>query len=308
VLFSDKRVLVTGAGGILGYSVLSLMSKLFPKTVPVTRSRGLSAWYPKELKKVCVHMDLTDYRGVAKFIATFKPNLIFHLAANNNNQAPACGVLDIARDGLLSGLSVLEGVRIGFPEAKVIIASSVEVNQVGFFRSEKVTPYRAAKKSVEVFACAYSDSYDIDVRVLRLPNIYGAGDRNCGRFLPSLISKMSAGEHFMPEKLKNSRPFVHGLDAAGMLARLAFQENKVDTPQCADHFLKKLSFEALAGIIESLLLEDQISYSTLRTELENRFTESYYFGDKEPQLITVSEGLREMIAWYRTFGASTMVS
>ena len=307
MLFSGKRVLVTGAGGILGYSVLSLMSKLFPDTVPVTRSRGLSAWYPKKLQHVCVQMDLTEYPEVAKFIAIFKPNLIFHLAANNNNQAPACGVLDIASDSLLSGLSVLEAVRIGFPEAKVIIASSIEVNQVSF-GSEKVTPYRAAKKSVEVFARAYRDSYDIDVRVLRLPNIYGAGDRNCRRFLPSLIRKMSSGEHFTPEKLKNSRPFIHSLDAAGILARLAFHENKFDTSQITDQFLKKLPFETLAGTIESLLLEDQIRYSTLRIELENRFTESYYSGDEVPQLITVTEGLREMITWYRTFGVNAMVS
>lgn len=140
-----------------------------------------------------------------------KIDVIIHLAANSrvgeSIEDPLTSV-----DNVMSTVNVLEFAKRLKNKPLVLIASSREVysdvdnpqwvdETMGSQRSAK-SPYSASKISNEAFAWSYIKCFDMNIRIMRLSNVYGKYDFS-NRLIPNLITKFN----------KNEQVVVNGKDS-----------------------------------------------------------------------------------------------
>jgi GDPmannose 4,6-dehydratase len=106
----DKKAVIFGASGQDGHYLAALLTKCGYTVVPVSRKQGF------------VNADITSYDAVADLIKNYKPDYIFHLAAQSTVSHNAM----FENHDVISGgtLNVLEAVRLFSPQSKVFITGS----------------------------------------------------------------------------------------------------------------------------------------------------------------------------------------
>lgn len=218
------KAFVTGARGALG---LSLLKVLHSKNVQVTvtyRQRPLFNDLSDSYIAEQIKCDLLDPTEIAKVLYEVKPTQIFHLAADNDNKEGDSRIGEILGTNIVTTLNLLIAARSLQEPPAVIIASSTEVEML-FDRRTTFTPYRASKIISEVLARCFCDSSSCRVKIVRLPNIYGAGDFNFTRLVPGLIR---AAIHKTPVSIVNphaKRRFLYSDQAAEDLYEIATLKN-----------------------------------------------------------------------------------
>lgn len=300
--------MVTGASGILGYCILSLLPIGSGVIIPVIREGALGAWYPKRYRDKSIKLELSNQREVDHFVASYKPDTIIHLAGNNDNKITTDNVFGILKDNLYSGLTLLDAIRKGLTKAKIIFISSVEVSKAYRDNEIAATPYSASKHGLESFVRAYRDSYQIDARVIQCPNIYGAGDKNSMRFIPTLISTVISGNKFNVNSLKNSRPFMHGLDAAAAILNLLAKPPGDESKIIQRITQEEVFFSEISMQVESLISEKLVNFETIRARLVSKVSEKLHLQEIFSPQISLREGLQEMVAWKMAYETKSDLS
>lgn len=69
---AELKIIVTGASGLLGRSVLSTLLKTYPNTLGTAFSRSSEA---------LIKLDLTDLNALESFISQQQPDVLIHCAA-----------------------------------------------------------------------------------------------------------------------------------------------------------------------------------------------------------------------------------
>jgi len=169
------KILVTGASGFLGSSVM-----------PCLKKAGHEVFDPDS-----VELDLMDEGALQSFIRNYTPEAIVHLAANcggiqYNRKHPA----DLWYDNTIMGACVLD---VSSEYRSIIKRVVLMATTCGYPRTPKTIPfveeelwdgipeptnasYGIAKRSLAYAAQAYRRQYDLDVRVLVPTNLYGPHD------------------------------------------------------------------------------------------------------------------------------------
>ena len=228
----DKKILITGAAGFIGYHLVSQL--LADETMTVIGLDNLNSYYDPELKlgrlrKLGIQtdtlmarrgpievsenfsfyrLDLENASALDKLFQQEKPDIVVNLAAQAgvrySLQAPRAYV----KSNVAGFLNILEGCRENGVE-HLIYASSSSVyglnRQVPFSTSDPVdhpvSLYAATKRSNELMAHTYSHLFQLPTTGLRFFTVYGPFGR------PDM-----AYFHFT-KKILESRPirvFNHG--------------------------------------------------------------------------------------------------
>ena len=194
---------VTGGAGFLGSHVAeALIAKGHTVTVVDDFSTGLVKNIASVADKLrIVRRSLRDSEVEAE-LRTERPDLIFHLAGD---ALVARSVKDPIGDcdrNLLATLALLEAVRSGSPETKILFASTGAVYgeraERPFQESDGVwpiSPYAVAKLAAERYCYAYAHTYGLRTCSLRLFSIYGP--RQTKQVVYDLMGKIEAN----PEEL-----------------------------------------------------------------------------------------------------------
>jgi GDP-4-dehydro-6-deoxy-D-mannose reductase len=165
------RVLVTGAGGFVGRHLCKYLTLVGDEVIACPGPDGPGA------------LDVTDSSAVAQRIASLQPDGIVHLAGISS---VSWSHANPARTFLVNGLgtlNVLQAVREGARNARVLLISSGEVYgrvRDGHFAREEdpvqpLSPYSASKCASEDLARQYAASYSVQVICARPFNHIGAG-------------------------------------------------------------------------------------------------------------------------------------
>ena len=202
--WNDKKVLVTGGAGFIGsHLVKRLVSE--GATVTVVDNLQSGVWENiqeavaglgvgdigicaavNDLKSAhqvqCIKADVRDAGAVREIVKLTRPDVVLHLAANAS--VPG-SVNDPAYDFESNAggtFNVLDAVRHGRPNARVVSVSSAAVygEPKHFPITENselapISPYGASKLSAEVEARMFQSLYKVQVVVARLFNTYGPG-------------------------------------------------------------------------------------------------------------------------------------
>ena len=201
--YFDKRILITGAKGYIGSSLLRILKNVQCHiTVLVRDEQEFSAFPGAVANFSAITGDITKSVTWAK--ALVGADYVFHLAANTSayradedphgdylqNALPVLQMLEVCRDKKLSPKIVFAGTvtEVGITSEKLVDET---------FADHPVTIYDIHKLAAEKYLQYYAQQRVVDTVTLRLPNVYGPGplDGQADRgVLNKLILKALSGD------------------------------------------------------------------------------------------------------------------
>ncbi|MFC1583956.1 GDP-mannose 4,6-dehydratase [Fibrobacterota bacterium] len=168
-------VFVTGGTGCLGYHLLSM----FTKTKGQLVSYSLSSPKPyRKLKHVtyCTG-DLLDEKKLSQALKEYRPDEIYHVAAQNSVGLSQKKPLDTLKTNFLGTQILFECVRKTVPRSRIVFISSDELygsgkGVVDVIHTESdpvipLTPFATSKASCELLAQQYINSHKMDIIIVR---------------------------------------------------------------------------------------------------------------------------------------------
>jgi CDP-glucose 4,6-dehydratase len=224
-----KRVLVTGDTGFKG-SWLSLWlhmlgAKVMGYALPPEYKQSHFAML--ELDEIITHIDgdIRDIEELNKVFNDFKPEIVFHLAAQalvrRSYKEPKLTI-----DTNVGGsVNVLESIRRTPSVRSLIFVTSDKCYRNnewiwGYRENDPLgghDPYSASKAAAEIIFSSYVDSFFSEQRHLgissvRAGNVIGGGDWSTDRIVPDSIKALEEGQPLVLRNPGAMRPWQHVLE------------------------------------------------------------------------------------------------
>ncbi len=189
------KVLVTGGAGFIGAHLAAASLAAGDEVVALDNMRrGARAKLSGEAR--LVEGDIRDRDTVA--LAMRGVQRVYHLAAQSNVLGAVTDTDYSFTSNVVGTYNVLVAARDAGVE-RVIFTSSREVygevDRLPVSEDRPMDPknaYGASKVAGEVYGRTFQNTYGLDVSVLRLANVYGAGDRD--RVIPIWLDRARRGE------------------------------------------------------------------------------------------------------------------
>lgn len=195
-----KKVLVTGATGFIGSSLIKRLSQCQVKVLALARDASQISMKGSKNIEV-IQCDLLNPRQVSKTVPIIKGcDCIVHLAslipesAGSNDQ-------NVPQDFFENLLMAFNALRLVHSKIKVFIYTStldvygnpeyLPVNES--HPAEPVTFYGASKLAAEKYLKVYLKKSGIPLSILRLSSVYGPND-NLIKAIPSFINRIKQGK------------------------------------------------------------------------------------------------------------------
>jgi len=318
--WQERPVLVTGATGLLGSWLTRELLNRGAFVVALIRD-----WLPEselfrsgDLARVCVvRGDVRDQETIERAIGEYEIDSVFHLAAQaivgtaNRNQ------ISTFETNIRGTWSVLEACRRSPLVKQIVVASSDKAygshEQLPYSEEAALQgrhPYDVSKSCADLVARSYATTYGLPVCVTRCGNLYGGGDLNWNRIVPSTIRSAMNGEApIIRSDGSYIRDYFYVED--GALAYLTLAEQLAanrDIAGEAFNFSNEIQVTVLqlAKVILRLTGREDLALD-VRGEASNEITHQYLSAAKARSLLgwqprySLEEGLTRTILWYRDF-------
>ena len=203
--WADKRVLVTGASGMVGSWLTRWLSECGAYTVAFIADTDPQSELIRSgtINKInVVNGRLEIYEEVDRAINNFEVDSVFHLGAQ-----PIVGAADRAprhtfESNIQGTWNLLDACRLLSPLVKrVVVASSDKAygTQLLLPYTEEMSmngdhPYEVSKSCTDLISRTYARTYGMPVTIARCGNIYGGGDLNWNRIVPGTFRSLIRGE------------------------------------------------------------------------------------------------------------------
>lgn len=195
---ADRTVLITGATGFTGSSLVELYAARGWNVHGVHRSEPDDrSWMPPEA--TFHRIDLRDAAAVEDLIGDLQPVVVHHLAANSSVAASWDDPLGTLDANASAQFHLLEAVRRGAPQARVVVAGSCDVygrvapedNPVNETHALlPVTPYALSKVVQDLMAFQYAAIHGL--AVIRARPFLQLGPRRAARFVAGSFARQIA--------------------------------------------------------------------------------------------------------------------
>lgn len=234
-----RRVFLTGHTGFKGGWLVAMLNQLGAKTAgyalaPSTTPNFYAAAGIGELCQSQIG-DIRDALALSHAIKAFKPEIVFHLAAQALVRPARLEPADTFSTNVMGTVNLLDAVR-ATPSVKatVVVTSDKVYDNVEWPWPYRETdalggkePYGASKACTEIVAQAYKYSYFNDsgessaLATARAGNVIGGGDWSVDRLVPDAMRAFSAGETLVIRNPASIRPWQHVLEPLAGYLRLA---------------------------------------------------------------------------------------
>lgn len=228
-IYRNKRVFITGDTGFKGSWLSFWLNELGADVVGYALPERLDSdlFNVLKLEKLIHHIDgdIRDYENLKKIIDDFRPEFIFHLAAQaivklsyddpkltfDTNILGSVNVLEIARkSGYLKSLIYVTSDKCY--KNKELMRGYRENDELGGY-----DPYSASKAAAEIVMSAYQDSFfknnnELGVASVRAGNVIGGGDWSVDRIVPDCIRSLKEKKPVLIRNPKSVRPWQHVLE------------------------------------------------------------------------------------------------
>lgn len=226
--YRGKRVLVTGHTGFKGSWLTAWLLGLGAEVagyaigVPTRPSHFAVLGLANKIKDV--RADIGNRRRLDQLFATFRPQIVFHLAAQSLVRRSFADPHTTFATNAIGTLNVLEAIRSTPSVGAAVIITSDKCyrnNEWHWGYRENDTlggtdPYSASKACAELITASYAHSYFAAsgqrVATVRAGNVIGGGDWAQDRLVPDGIRAWSAGQTLVIRSPKATRPWQHVLE------------------------------------------------------------------------------------------------
>ncbi len=246
--FFGRRVLITGHTGFKG-SWLTLWLKYLGADVAgfsIDYSSSPSNFELLGLENHIHHYigDVRDKKRLVEVIDEFKPEIVFHLAAQALVRKSYSDPVDTFETNIMGMVNILDCVRTRpWIQVAVLITSDKAYRNDEWcwgYRETDVLgghdPYSGSKSCADIVAQTFYNSFLCDtptrIAITRAGNVIGGGDWAEDRIVPDCIRAWSKGESVDVRSPQATRPWQHVLEPlSGYLwlgARLWQQQDGLD--------------------------------------------------------------------------------
>jgi len=304
---SGKKILVTGGAGFIG---ANLVSELLSENCRVVVIDNLSTGREENLNPAAVffNVDICD-KKINEIFEKEKPDIVFHLAAQVNVRESVKDPIKDAKINILGSLNVLENCKkIGVK--KIIFASTggAIYGEASIIPTPEnypefpLSPYGAAKLSVERYLNYYHKNFYLNFVILRLANVYGPMQNPFGEagVISIFCNKALRGENpVIFGDGKQTRDFVYVKDVVSAFISAAESDKtgifNVGTGKESDINYVFSKIKELAGLSYSP------SYAPAQQGEQKRSCLDYSKINKEfawTPKYSLEDGLQETLKWF----------
>ena len=242
--FKNKKVLVTGHTGFKGSWLVTWLNMLGCKVLGVSLDPIKGDNHFKILKK---NLDIIDKRGDIRnerylkiIIKQFKPDIVFHLAAqaivstSYSHPKLTFETNVLGTFNLLSVLAELKHKCIAIFITSDKCYKNIEVTR-GYTETDELGGddfYSSSKASAELVIHSFYKSFIKDknkflrIATARAGNVVGGGDWSKNRLIPDCAKSWSKGQTVILRNPNSTRPWQHVLEALSGYLHLAYQLSK----------------------------------------------------------------------------------
>lgn len=236
--YEGKRVFLTGHTGFKGTWMLQVLSRLGAivkgYSLPPQQASDLyNLVMGDELCHSSVFHDIRDAQQVKQEIVEFKPDFIFHLAAQplvlQGYEEPLY-TFEVNTQGTANVLDALRHLNQDCVAVMITTDKVYENKDDGnpFREDDKLggyDPYSASKAACEIVISSYRSSFFQKtvtnqfvkpVASVRAGNVIGGGDFADHRIIPDIIKSLRLEQDIVLRNPKSTRPWQHVLEPIGV--------------------------------------------------------------------------------------------
>ena len=242
--FKNKRILVTGHTGFKGSWLVTWLNLLGSKVMGISLNPSDSENHfnilKNDLKIIDRRGDIRNFEYLKKNIKKFKPDIIFHLAAQaivSTSYKYPKETIETNVLGTLNLLNILSELK--HKCITVLITSDKCYKNIEVSRGYKETDqlggddfYSSSKASAELIINSFYKSFIKDknkflrIATARAGNVIGGGDWSKNRLIPDCVRFWSKNKVVILRNPNATRPWQHVLEALSGYLHLAYQLNK----------------------------------------------------------------------------------
>ncbi len=242
--FKNKRVLVTGHTGFKGSWLVTWLNILNCEVMGISLSPVKGDNHFKILKKnlniIDNRADIRNEKHLKKLVKQFKPDIVFHLAAQaivstSYSQPKLTFETNVLGTfNLLAALADLKHKCIAVFVTSDKCYKNIEVTR-GYTETDELGGddfYSSSKASAELIINSFYKSFIKDkntflrVATARAGNVVGGGDWSKNRLIPDCVKSWSKKQTVILRNPNSTRPWQHVMEALSGYLNLAYQLNK----------------------------------------------------------------------------------
>jgi CDP-glucose 4,6-dehydratase len=191
----DKKVFLTGATGFIGKHLVNRLRALGAEV------RVFVHTTPSVEKQIVGNLiEYADTIELRKFLQTYLPDVVFHLAAQpliNDAEKLLLTTLDTNIRGTYNLLFACSGVKS--IQSIVHISTDKVYGNLDIITEKEIPngvehPYNASKLSADIIAQMFANTFDLPLVIIRNGNIYGDGDLHWERIVPRTFKQVLSGK------------------------------------------------------------------------------------------------------------------
>ena len=230
-IFNKKKVLITGHTGFKGSWLSLWMCLLGANVLGISKNFVTKPSHAKFLnfnENIDQHFfDIQNQKKLKKIINSFKPDFIFHLAAQALVHQSYKEPFETWKTNTFGTLNLLECLKNIKKNCVAIIITSdkcyknLEIKR-GYNENDKLggdDPYSASKAAADIAIQSYIKSYfsskktKVRIGIARAGNVIGGGDWSENRLIPDCIKSWSKNKVATLRSPNSTRPWQHVLEA-----------------------------------------------------------------------------------------------
>ncbi len=336
-VYEGKKVFLTGHTGFKGSWMMAWLEAMgaevcgFSLEAPTTPNHLELL----KLKGKSIIGDIRDRELLSKSIAEFKPDIIFHMAAQALVRLSYEEPHETFDTNVLGSLNVYEAARNCDSVRTIITITTDKVYENnewvwGYRESDRLggkDPYSASKAAMELMTSSYrnsffnlekyGDSHKVLLGVVRAGNVIGGGDWAKDRLIPDIIKASLEGNPVSIRSPKAVRPWQHVLEPlSGYLllgqklieGGVKFAKAYNFGPLVQEEMTVQQVLEELKSHWEAIDYKIEVPKDMLHEAglLKLDCTMAKVELDWSP-VWTTQEGLKKTINWYKDFNNSNSV-
>jgi len=230
--YRNKKVFLTGHTGFKGGWLLATLNYLGAKTTGYALSpqykKGIYTAINGNAKCKSVIADIRNRRKLEKEILNFKPDFIFHLAAQPLVRASFLDPPETFDVNIMGTANILEAVRKLKKKCSVVVVTTDKVYKnyekgIPFVENSRLgghDPYSASKACAELLVESYACSFfgpgknpKVRLATARAGNVIGGGDFSEDRIIPDFVKALTQNRILNIRNPNSVRPWQHVMES-----------------------------------------------------------------------------------------------